>query len=112
MNEANANRTVNYFARTIAHARIRDRPKQELTFPLSLLTLGNYSAQRPPPRLPVRDQFKVVELSHRESSHWFEMNSEVLESAGELTSFLSFNALWLCKVFALLSRAWPLLRFA
>ncbi|UVC15372.1 hypothetical protein [Mesorhizobium onobrychidis] len=47
MNEANANMTAIDLGRSIAHARIRDRPEQELTFPFSLLTLENYSAHRP-----------------------------------------------------------------
>ncbi|SJM34793.1 family 3 encapsulin nanocompartment shell protein [Mesorhizobium delmotii] len=83
MNEANTNRTVIDLGRSIAHARIRDRPEQELTFPFSLLTLENYSANRPPPRLTVRDQFKVVGLSQRESGYWYEMNSEEVVDAAE-----------------------------
>ncbi|RWM48398.1 MAG: hypothetical protein EOR85_28225 [Mesorhizobium sp.] len=83
MNEANANRTVNDFGRSIARACIRDHPEQELTFPFSLLTLENYSANRPTPRLTVRDQFKVVDLSQRESGYWYEMNSEEVVDAAE-----------------------------
>ncbi|GLS36940.1 hypothetical protein GCM10010869_25310 [Mesorhizobium tianshanense] len=83
MNEANANRTVIDLGRSIAHACIRDRPDQELTFPFSLLTLENYSANRPTPRLTVRDQFKVVDLSQRESGYWYEMNSEEVVEAAE-----------------------------
>ncbi|MER9139625.1 hypothetical protein NKI20_25835 [Mesorhizobium sp. M0830] len=92
MNETNANRTVNDLGRTIAHACIRDRPKQELTFPLSLLMLENSSANRPTPRLTVRDQSTGVDLSRRESDYWFEMNSEVLDAPRAPTRFLRFNA--------------------
>ncbi|TIL84244.1 MAG: MFS transporter [Mesorhizobium sp.] len=83
MNEANANRTVIDLGRSIAHACIRDRPEQELTFPFSLLTLENYSANRPTPRLTVRDQFKVVDFSQRGSVYWYEMNSEEVVDAAE-----------------------------
>ncbi|MER9438949.1 family 3 encapsulin nanocompartment shell protein [Mesorhizobium sp. M0618] len=83
MNEANANRTVIDLGRSIAHACIRDHPEQELTFPSGLLTLENYSANRPTPRLTVRDQFKVVDLSQRASGYWYEMNSKEVVDAAE-----------------------------
>lgn len=66
MNEANANSAVIDLGPSIAHTCNRDRPEQELTFPFSLLTLGNKSANRPTPRLTVRDQFKVADLSQHE----------------------------------------------
>ncbi|MDK1494387.1 hypothetical protein QN219_31035 [Sinorhizobium sp. 7-81] len=80
MNEANANRTVIDLGRSIAHACIRDRPEQEITFPFSL-TLAIYSANRATPRLTVYDQFKAVNLSSRESSYWYKMNSEEVVGA-------------------------------
>lgn len=83
MNEANANRTVIDLGRSIAHACIRHRPEQEFTFPFSLLTLENYSANPPTPRLTVRDRFKVVDLLQRESGYWYEMNSEEVVEAAE-----------------------------
>lgn len=83
MNEANANRAVIDLGRSIAHECIRDHPKQELTFPFSLLTPENYSASRPTPRLTVRGQFRVVDVSQRESGYWYEMNSEGVVDAAE-----------------------------
>ncbi|WP_018240478.1 family 3 encapsulin nanocompartment shell protein [Ensifer sp. BR816] len=83
MNEAHANRTVIDLGRSIAHACIRDRFEQEVTLPFSLLTLENYSANRPTPRPIVRDQFKVVDLSQREPGYCYEMNSEEVVDAVE-----------------------------
>lgn len=76
MNEAKANRAVIDLVPSIAHACIWDRPEQEVTFPFSLLILGNKSANRPTPRLTVRDQFKVVDLSQNEMS-----SQEVVDAA-------------------------------
>ncbi|MER9464252.1 hypothetical protein NKI80_30905 [Mesorhizobium sp. M0387] len=58
MNEVNANRTVIVLGASIAHTGIRDGPEQDLTFPFSLLTLANKSANRPTPHVTVRDQFQ------------------------------------------------------
>lgn len=76
MNEANTNGTVD-LGHSIAQACIRGGPVQELTFPF-----GNYSVNRPTPRLTLRDQFKVVDLSQRQSGYWYQMNSgEVVDAA-------------------------------
>lgn len=83
MNEDNANRTVIDLGRTIAHACIRHQPEQEIIFNFSLLQLGNYSADRPTPRLTVRDQFKVVDLSQRQSGYWFETQADMVKGATE-----------------------------
>ncbi|RWN92549.1 hypothetical protein [Mesorhizobium sp.] len=82
MNEANANRTVIDLGRSIAHACIRDRPKQELTFPFSFLTLENYSANRPTPRVSARSIQRGRSFT-APAVLLDEMNSEVLVDAAE-----------------------------
>ncbi|MGX7877100.1 hypothetical protein ACVDG5_034655 [Mesorhizobium sp. ORM6] len=94
MNEANANRIVIDLGRSIAHACIRDRPEQKLTFPFCLLTHEDYCANRPTPRLTLRDQFTVVDLSPRESGYWCELNSEVVDAAEGGDALLSFNSIY------------------
>ncbi|MER9052394.1 hypothetical protein [Mesorhizobium sp. M0910] len=101
MNEVNANRAVIDLGPSTAHACIRDRPEQELTLPFSLLTLGNRSANPPTPRLTVRDQFKVIDLSQRDSG----MNSEEVVDAAELVDALpAFHRAFGYARYLLLSR--------
>jgi len=83
MNEANANKTVLDFGRTIAHTCIRHQLEQEIAFNFSILELGSYSAARPTPRLTVRDQFKVVDLSQRRSGYWYETETEITKIGGK-----------------------------
>jgi hypothetical protein len=84
MDETALNHSALDVGHTFAHACSKYGPGISYDYGFSLLNVQNYSGTRHTPRLTVRDQFKVVDLSARPSGFWYETSADS-DVAGEIS---------------------------